>query len=285
MSRNEYNGASIESSGGSPGGGQVPWDHSSDSRFLEYYARESQSAKTRQRLTSIRDTILRVLAGRNRPLESLDVADIGCGAGTQCFVWSVLGHRAHGLDVNAPLIELARKRASEAGMTVDFQVGSAVRLPWSDSSMDVCLLLELLEHVDDWRSCVAEGVRILRPGGILFITTTNCLCPVQEEFNLPCYSWYPRPLKRWLEELARTSRPHLANYARYPAVNWFSFFSLREGLETYGLHCYDRFDAMEVSTKPQWVQWCRARIRRSQVLRWLGHVLTPGTLLLAVKDK
>ena len=30
---------------------------------------------------------------------------------------------------------------------IEVQVGSAVKLPWADESMDVCLVIELLEHV------------------------------------------------------------------------------------------------------------------------------------------
>jgi 2-polyprenyl-3-methyl-5-hydroxy-6-metoxy-1,4-benzoquinol methylase len=55
--------------------------------------------------------------------------------------------------------------------------------------MDVCLLPELLEHVADWQSCLNEAARVLRPGGLLYLSTTNVLCPRQQEFNLPLYSF------------------------------------------------------------------------------------------------
>jgi hypothetical protein len=42
----------------------------------------------------------------------------------------------------------------------------------------------------------------------------------QEEFNLPLYSWYPWRLKRHFEAVAVTTRPALANFARYSAVNF-----------------------------------------------------------------
>ena len=76
--------------------------------------------------------------------------------------------------------------------------------------MDVCLLPELLEHVADWQSCLKEAPRVLRSGGLLYLSTTNVLRPRQEEFNLPLYSWYPGPLKRYCERLAMTTRPALA---------------------------------------------------------------------------
>ena len=94
--------------------------------------------------------------GLTKPV--LDVADIGCGAGTQSFLWAELGHNVHGLDVNQPLLEVARQRAGESRCSIDFQLGSATELPWADQSMDVCLLLELLEHVSEWQACLQECV-------------------------------------------------------------------------------------------------------------------------------
>ncbi len=109
------------------------------------------------------------------------------------------------------------------------------------------------------------------------------LCPKQEEFNLPLYSWYPAPVKRRCERLATTSRPSIANYATYPAVNWFSFYGLREFLRPLGFRCLDRFDVVDSSAKSRAQRLVLTAIRKSSVLRFLGHVATPGTMLLAVR--
>jgi 2-polyprenyl-6-hydroxyphenyl methylase/3-demethylubiquinone-9 3-methyltransferase len=211
------------------------------------------------------------------------VADIGCGAGTQSRLWAELGCEVHGLDVNAPLLQLARERAEAAGYMIDFVVGSAVSLPWPDEYVDVCLAAELLEHVADWQGCLNEFSRIVRPGGVLFLSTTNVLCPIQQEFNLPFYSWYPRNLKRYCEKLAKTTRPQVANYAKYPAENWFTFYQLRDFLRKRGFESLDRFDSIDVSRKGFFARGLLRTIKSSSVLRWFAHVATPGTSLIAVK--
>jgi 2-polyprenyl-6-hydroxyphenyl methylase/3-demethylubiquinone-9 3-methyltransferase len=260
-----------------------PFDHSSHQPFFEYYSRRSQTKEEIARFRSIRDCVLRV-ARRSRAVTSpLEVADVGCGAGTQCIVWAESGHHAHGLDVNEPLLDLARQRAKEAGQEIGFHLGSATALPWADASMDVCLVLELLEHVADWKTCLIEFGRILRPGGILFLTTSNWLCPIQHEFNLPLYSWYPGFLKRRVERLASTTRPELANHATYPAVNWFSFFYLRQVLTNAGFQCLDRFDVMDLSNKGKLARLIVSAARVAPPLRWLAHVATPGTTIVARK--
>src|SRR5215470_13334749 len=137
------------------------WDHSSHDQFFEYYAAQSASDAAQQHFRRIRDCICRHMVGNTAP-RPLEVADIGCGAGTQSMIWAEAGHHVHALDVNGRLIELGRQRAASAGHRIDFQVGTATALPWADASMDVCISLELLEHVTDWQSVLREYMRVLR---------------------------------------------------------------------------------------------------------------------------
>jgi 2-polyprenyl-6-hydroxyphenyl methylase/3-demethylubiquinone-9 3-methyltransferase len=256
------------------------WDHSSHDEFYNYYAKESQSEETFRRFRTIRDCILGVIKKNELQTHSLDIADIGCGAGTQCMIWAELDHHVHGLDVNEPLLKLARERASEAGYGIDYRVGSAVDIPWADSSMDVCLVLELIEHVADWETCLHQCIRILKPGGILFLTTTNKLCPFQEEFNLPLYSWYPARLKRFFERIATTTHPELVNYAK-----WFHFFRLHSVLQTHGFQCFDRFDIMDLSEKDNLRKVIGSLIRAVFLCRWFAYFFAPSTTILAIKGK
>lgn len=267
-----------------PASNSSAWDHSTHENFYTYYAEESVSEDARVRFRRVRDHILRVIYNGRTLQRTLDVVDIGCGAGTQSMVWAELGHHVHALDVNGPLVDLGRKRAAEAGQTIDFRVGSATELPWADESMDVCIALELLEHVMDWESCMREFTRILRPGGALFISTTNLLCPIQAEFNLPLYSWYPPFLKHYYVNLAMTKRPEIANFARYPAFHWFTFYGFRKWLCHRGFRSLDRFDIMDLEEKSAVGRWVISLVRAVPPLRWVGQVFTRGTILLAIRE-
>ena len=264
--------------------GESRFDHSSDPNFLEYYAAASLSPAAIERFSVVRDKLL-ALARAERLDGVLDIADIGCGAGTQCRIWTQAGHRAHGLDVNGPLIDLARRRAAEEGHDIEFTVGTATELPYAAESMDVVLLPELLEHVADWKSCLNEATRVLRPGGLLYLSTTSYLCPRQEEFNLPMYSWYPGFLKRRYERLAVTTRPELANYAKYPAVNWFSFPMLSRYLRARGLNCFDRFDMMDSDHFGSELRLALLLIRKLRPLRLAAYMFTPYTIVFGVKQR
>lgn len=259
------------------------FDHSSDPNFLTYYERESASEETLGRFLRIRERAISLWTERNRPRRVLDVVDIGCGAGTQALLWAELGHHVRALDVNGPLLEVGRRRAREFALSIDFKLGTATALPYETASADVCLLPELLEHVADWQSCLREAARVLRPGGLLYVSTTNWLCPKQDEFNLPLYSWYPPPLKRYFENLAVTTRADLANYARYPAVNWFSFFQLRTFLTPLGFECLDRFDVLARQPLSAVRRLVVSAARASDATRAVAHIFSGGTTVWALK--
>jgi 2-polyprenyl-6-hydroxyphenyl methylase/3-demethylubiquinone-9 3-methyltransferase len=259
-------------------------DNDERDRFVDYYAEESLSSTTVERFEATRDAVLRTLGRRKDPSDPLIVADIGCGAGTQSIIWARQGHQVLGVDINEALLELGRARAEQEGLNIDLQPGSATSLPWPDASVDVCLLPELLEHVADWQTVLDEAIRVLKEDGLLYISTSNYLCPVQAEFDLPLYSWYPGFVKRRYERLSITTRPELVNFAEYPAVNWFSFYSLRSALHNRGMSdVFDRFDIADVAGKNPLARIIFSSIRAIPPLRFLAHMGTPYTVVIAIR--
>jgi 2-polyprenyl-6-hydroxyphenyl methylase/3-demethylubiquinone-9 3-methyltransferase len=215
----------------------------------------------------------------------LEVLDIGCGAGAQGQFWLKEGHRYRGLDINRPLVELARERFRAQGLDAEFEVGSATALPYGNETTDICVLPFILEHVVDWQSCLDEALRVLRPGGLIFVSTTNRLCPVQDEFDLPMYGWYPGWLKRRFEQLAVTTRPELVGHAKYPAVNWFSVYQLGAYLRAIGCcQVYDRFDLFREAGRGWKVRAGLRLVRSLPPARWLAQVCTPYSLVVGRKQ-
>lgn len=256
-----------------------------DPRFVEYYELESASEETRARAKRLKASI-EVLLKRSSPWpRQLSVADIGCGAGAHASVWAEDGHTACGLDVSQPLIQIARERAAAAGLPIRFDVGSATALPYGDASFDVCVLPQMLEHIADWQSCLREAIRVLRVGGVLYVSTTNRLCPMQGEFDLPLYSWYPGFLKRYYERVSVTTRPELVQYSSFPAVNWFTYYGLRDFLDQYGMRSYDRFDLVSVQSTVPWKRRVAAAIALVPPLKFAAQFAVSTCLVYAVKER
>jgi 2-polyprenyl-6-hydroxyphenyl methylase/3-demethylubiquinone-9 3-methyltransferase len=93
------------------------------------------------------------------------LVDLGCGAGLMAPYLLGKGYRHVGVD----LVTSALEQAAAHGVTA--VRGDVTRLPLADGCADVVCAGEILEHVTDLRSTVAEACRVLRPGGHLVLDT------------------------------------------------------------------------------------------------------------------
>ena len=58
---------------------------------------------------------------------------------------------------------------------IDAGVDLRARLPYADASFDVVLCVEVIEHVSDHQAALGELARIVKPGGVLVLTTPNVM--------------------------------------------------------------------------------------------------------------
>lgn len=97
--------------------------------------------------------------------------DIGCGGGWESIFLAQCGYEVTGVDLSQNAIELAKKRAEEAGVTVNFKQGNALNLPVEDESIDFANDRGCF-HVlstEDREAYVKEVQRVLKPGGVLLL--------------------------------------------------------------------------------------------------------------------
>lgn len=97
------------------------------------------------------------------------VLDVGCGYG---FAAKTLAKERRDLMVYG--IDRDKKRIPEAKRHkegVNFQVADAERIPFEDKYFSAVMSFEVLEHVDDPIKVLGEINRVLKPGGVFFLTT------------------------------------------------------------------------------------------------------------------
>ncbi len=94
-----------------------------------------------------------------------DVLDVGCGSGLALSVAAERGARTSGIDISAPLLEVARRRVPAA----DLREGGLDTLPFDDESVDAVLAINALQFAADPAGALCEVHRVLRPGGRLAI--------------------------------------------------------------------------------------------------------------------
>jgi len=95
------------------------------------------------------------------------LVDVGCGGGLLAPHVERLGYRHVGVDLRRAGLEQSAAR----GVTP--VTGDVTALPLADGAADVVVAGEILEHVADLPTTVAELCRVLRPGGLLVLDTVN----------------------------------------------------------------------------------------------------------------
>lgn len=102
------------------------------------------------------------------------VLDVGCGGGLLSEAMAASGARVTALDLAPELIEVARLHLLESGLDVDYRLQSVESLAEeAPGSFDAITCMEMLEHVPDPGSVLRACARLLKPGGVLLLSTLN----------------------------------------------------------------------------------------------------------------
>lgn len=102
------------------------------------------------------------------------VADIGCGGGIFSEALAHAGAHVTAIDASAELIEVARRHANAQVTRVDYEASTAEDLARRRAGhFDVVTCLELIEHVPAPASLITACATLLKPGGVLVISTLN----------------------------------------------------------------------------------------------------------------
>ncbi|MDG2422821.1 MAG: class I SAM-dependent methyltransferase [Phycisphaerales bacterium] len=100
-----------------------------------------------------------------------DVLDIACGEGYGTELLASVARSVVGVDIDQKTIE--RARLVHKGPGIRFETGSCLAIPLEDDSIDVLVSFETIEHIADHGAFMTEIRRVLRPGGLLLISTPD----------------------------------------------------------------------------------------------------------------
>jgi ubiquinone/menaquinone biosynthesis C-methylase UbiE len=102
-----------------------------------------------------------------------EVLDVGCGTGTLAVAAAraAADVKVTGVDPDRSILARARRRATEAGLEIRFDEGTATALPYPDASFDVVLSTLMFHHLPDdaKRKTANELARVMRPAGRLVV--------------------------------------------------------------------------------------------------------------------
>ena len=104
----------------------------------------------------------RVLAEFLGDVSGRRILDMATGTGRAALALAKRGARVTGVDASREMLTVARTRAADAGLTIDFVEGDAHALAYPDRSFDAVVCLRMLMHVPDWRTALSELCRVCR---------------------------------------------------------------------------------------------------------------------------
>lgn len=103
------------------------------------------------------------------------ILDIGCGAGLLTEAMAKKGARTTGIDAGNEVITVAQQHAADQPLTINYQCTSAEDFLQANPNthFDIITCMELLEHVDNPNELLTTCWQLLKPGGLLFLSTIN----------------------------------------------------------------------------------------------------------------
>lgn len=117
----------------------------------------------------------------------MKIGEIGCGPGRGTMYLAQAGLDVTALDLSATSLALARGRAAGA----HFVQGSNLDLPFADEAFDLVVSDGVIHHTPDAYRAFAENVRVLKPGGCMYLGVYN-----RRRYYYYLYTYFGAPVRR-----------------------------------------------------------------------------------------
>ena len=136
-----------------------------------------------------------LLSNLDRVLSINDATLLDCGCGNGENLIGIINSFPHfkkyiGIDNYLPAIESCRKHFKN---NIEFVHADCLSMPIKDKTIDVIISNQVIEHIRQYNEYLLEIKRVLKPGGLLILSTPNAHCPR----NTFLYMIGQKPIFRW----------------------------------------------------------------------------------------
>jgi 2-polyprenyl-3-methyl-5-hydroxy-6-metoxy-1,4-benzoquinol methylase len=185
---------------------------------------------------SRRNYITQVESSLQTSLQGKKILEVGSGMGMFVVVSRKLGLNVQGIEPCAnsynDLNDAINELLSQNNIPNDAILREAgEKLPWPDQTFDIVVAFQVLEHVADPAQTLRECLRVLKPGGKLFMDMPNYFSFVEAHYGIV---WWP-----WLSFSKKLARVYVKMNAKNPVflheLNFVTPWRIRKWLNEYKL--------------------------------------------------
>ena len=112
------------------------------------------------------------LKNKKKPLDKINILDIGCGGGLLSEPMTRLGANVTGIDASGKNINIAKHHAKKNNLKINYVCSSPEKLKIK-KKFDVILNMEIVEHVNDINFFINSSSKLLKKNGLMFVATLN----------------------------------------------------------------------------------------------------------------
>ena len=106
-------------------------------------------------------------------LDGARVLDVGCGGGILAESFAHEGAEVTGVDLSHPSLRAAARHSRSSNLRIDYVNSVGESLPFLDSSFDLIVSADFLEHASSLDWVIRECSRVLKPAGLFLYDTIN----------------------------------------------------------------------------------------------------------------
>ena len=112
------------------------------------------------------------LKNKTKPLDKIDILDVGCGGGLLSEPMQRLGANVTGIDASIKNIKIAKLHSKKNKLKIRYLCSSPEKLK-INKKFDVVLNMEIVEHVEDIEFFLKSCSKLLKKNGLMFVATIN----------------------------------------------------------------------------------------------------------------
>ncbi len=135
----------------------------------------------------------------NLRFENKSILIVGSGTGGECLYFSKKQMKVEGIEPNDEANEIANQKIKLLDLkNINIQKGFSEDLPFKNNKFDYVYCYTVLEHVANVKKSISEMIRVLQPGGGLFICTPDYRQFYEPHYKLPLPMFLPKIVNKIL---------------------------------------------------------------------------------------